>query len=115
MRRLGQFWWFILPLAGLLVWAVYFMAAYAFVAVACAQGFADADLLGARAATVVPLLLACIGCGLIGLAWLKLQREKAALSDGHERTFLVRAGRIVSILSLLAIALSALPAWLLSC
>lgn len=115
MRRLGQFWWLILPLTGLLVWAVYFMAAYAFVAVACASGFADAELLGGRAATVVPLILAGLGCGLTGVAWLTLERGKAAASNAQERAFLIRAGRVVSILSLLAIALSALPAWLLRC
>jgi hypothetical protein len=115
MRRLGQFWWFILPLAGLLVWALYFMAAYSFVAVACAGGFADSSVLGAPAATILPLIMAGAGCALTGLAWLILERRKASVPDADERIFLIRAGRLVSILSILAIVLSALPLWLLGC
>lgn len=115
MRRLAQFGWLLLPLCGLLIWAVYFLAAYSFAAVACAHGFAHDIVLGGSALLTVPVAMAFAAVALILLAWWRLERAYRRADPNDERRFIVQSGRIASILSLIAIALGSLPPILMTC
>jgi hypothetical protein len=101
---------------GLLVWAAHFTLIYGFNAVACARGFAGERVLGfgvvpfvIGAATVVALattLAILMSAGLpIGRQWQETEQD-----DGEK--FLRYGAAVVAMLSLVAIAWNAVPAFI---
>ena len=98
--------------AGLVIWAVRFLAAYIFTALACARGWADA---AAGAVGLVPAvvglftLVAAAGCGAILLyAGVHLKRAPRAPAEENVRFIHAMAGSVAA-LALLAIIWETLP------
>jgi hypothetical protein len=89
---------------GVLVWAAAFLASYAFAAVACARGFADATLLGVAvvpAASGAATLAAA--AGIVAVARRALRRSdppSAAIRD---------AALVVCVLGAIGVIWNALP------
>lgn len=99
---------------GLLVWMADFVFVYVFVAVACARGFADIVILG------WPLVPVVTGVASLAAAvttfWLILRgykEKQRAAADEHAR-FLGFVTFATSGIALVALALLALPPWMVS-
>jgi hypothetical protein len=102
--------------AGLVIWAVRFLAAYIFTALACARGWADAAVgeVGLVAAVVSLLtLVAAAGCGAI-LFYAAVHLRRVARDPAEEtvRFIHVMAGSIAA-LGLLAIIWETLPVFVI--
>lgn len=103
-----------LMLGGLLVWAVYFLFVYVFNALACARGFAGAELLGIGlvpftigAATLAALLIVA------ALGLVAARRARAAQADDVAR-FLRYTAALVALLSFVAVAWTGLSLLLIA-
>ena len=101
--------------AGLIIWAVRFLAAYIFTALACARGWSDA---AAGAVGLVPAvvtlftLIAGIGCAVILVRAAVHVRERPTDAAEENTRFIHYLAGSVAALGLLAILWETLPVFL---
>jgi hypothetical protein len=103
----------LLMMGGLLIWGADFLIVYTFAAVACARQFADLELAGLGiipAVTVAISAIALVAAALIGRSAL---RRLQAHNPEQPRRFIDFLALAVSVLAIIAIAWSALPALLI--
>lgn len=104
--RPRRFSWIALPLVP---WAVHFVAIYSLQGLVCARGWSQA---AGQAGMVALTLLAFVAIAWIGLhAWRALHAEDA---DDDGRRFAARVALLLSALSMVAVAFTALPLLLLA-
>ena len=107
---------FLYMLAGLILWAVRFLAAYSFTAIACTRGWSDAVLAGIDA---VPLgvglltLASALGCAAVLARAVPRLGFTASDADAEENTRFVHfIAATVAALALLAVIWETLPVFL---
>lgn len=94
--------------AGVLIWAMAFLAAYGYAAVACARGYSETTLLGTN------LVVAVIaGSSLAALCSIGASARRTSLaSDARTDRTLAGVARIVCLLGAIAVVWNALPAFI---
>jgi hypothetical protein len=105
--------------AGLLIWAADFLFIYVFAALACARGFAHAIFLGFA---IVPLVstIATAVAAVATLAMMAAGARRTAVTTTNSRDetsaslFLGRLVMVVSMLALIAVAMTGLPGLLVA-
>lgn len=98
--------------AGLLIWAADFLFIYVFAALACARGYADASVLGfgiVPFASAISSIAAFAASGAVALAAQRYRRRNARDHDQFRRGLAF----IVAVLSLIAVAMTAVPGMLI--
>jgi hypothetical protein len=98
--------------AGLLIWAADFLFIYAFAAVACARGFADATVLGlgiVPLASFVATVLALAATGVV----IVMGTRRARNGDPSSGAFVGGLAATTALLALIAIVFTGLPGLLL--
>ncbi len=100
--------------AGLIIWATRFLFVYAFVALACARGFAEGAIAGigiVPVAIVVATVAALAANGWVIIRGAVRARSGAAEADQHDSAlFIGYVAAAVAALSIIAIVWETLPA-----
>jgi hypothetical protein len=103
--------------AGLIIWAVRFLAAYVFTALACARGWSDATIAGIGAVPAVVglfTLLAAIGCvAILARAAAHLRSSVSPDPAAENARFIHYVAGSIAALGLLAVIWETLPIFMI--
>ena len=106
---------FLYMLGGLIVWAVRFLAVYIFTALACARGWAEAELAGIGLVPASIVLATLLGVGACLVLIVHARRRIALRPEGDDNARFVHAvAALVAGIAIVAMVWETVPAFLVT-